>query len=291
MQTLIAHGLINGFIIGGVYALIGLSLNILYGVLRVLNFAHGQLIIAGSFLAYVLFNEFSLAPFYAVPIAALAFFVAGWLAYFLLMPRLSQSDDPETSSFLLMYGISIVLTAVFVLIFDADTRSIDFTFSPISIPILSVYVPTSRLVAFAIALVIAVALAGFLFLTLTGKALRAMSMNREAIKIIGIDVTRFAALAFALATSIAGVSGVLVAMVFPAFGPFSGDYYSILGFIIIVLGGIGSPLGAMLAGIAYGLIEALSGIFFEQASAQIVSFLLLIVVIAWRAHHARAQIA
>jgi branched-chain amino acid transport system permease protein len=83
---------------------------------------------------------------------------------------------------------------------------------------------------------------------------------------------------------------VLVAMVFPAFNPFSGDYYSILGFIIIVLGGLGNPLGAMLAGIAYGLIESLSGVFFEQASAQIVGFLLLIAVIAWRAYRTRARV-
>jgi branched-chain amino acid transport system permease protein len=290
MQMLIAHGLINGFIIGGVYALVGLSLNLLYGVLRVLNFAHGQFIIAGSFLAYVLFNTLGLAPFYSVPVAALVFFVAGWLGYFLLIPRLAYSDDPETSSFLLMYGVSIVLTALFVLLFEADSRSIDFTFSPISMRILSVYVPTSRFVAFGIAAAIAAALTAFLFLTLTGKALRAMSMNREAIKIVGIDVVRFSALAFALATAIAGVTGVLVAMVFPAFNPFSGDYYSILGFIIIVLGGLGNPLGAMLAGIAYGLIEALSGIFFEQASAQIVGFLLLIAVIAWRAYRTRARI-
>ena len=238
----------------------------------------------------MLFNTLGLAPFYSVPIAALVFFVAGWLGYFLLIPRLAYSDDPETSSFLLMYGVSIVLTALFVLLFEADSRSIDFTFSPISMRILSVYVPTSRFVAFGIAAAIAAALTAFLFLTLTGKALRAMSMNREAIKIVGIDVVRFSALAFALATAIAGVTGVLVAMVFPAFNPFSGDYYSILGFIIIVLGGLGNPLGAMLAGIAYGLIEALSGIFFEQASAQIVGFLLLIAVIAWRAYRTRARI-
>jgi branched-chain amino acid transport system permease protein len=247
--------------------------------------------VAGSFLAYVMFNTFGVSPYWSVPISAVAFFAAGWVGYFVLIPRLGRSEDPETLSFLLMYGISIVLTAVFVLIFDADSRSIDFTFAPISVRIMSVYVPTSRLLAFAIAVVIACALTCFLFLTLPGKALRAMSMNREAIKIVGIDVERLAALAFALATAIAGMAGVLVAMVFPAFGPFSGDYYSILGFIIIVLGGLGNPIGAMLAGIAYGLIEALSGIFFESASAQIVGFLLLIAAIMWRAYRTKVRLA
>jgi branched-chain amino acid transport system permease protein len=290
MQLLLTHGLINGIIIGGVYALVGLSLNILYGVLRVLNFAHGQFIIAGSFLAYVLFNALGIAPYYAVPIAAVSFFIAGWLAYYLLIPRLALSEDPETASFLLMYGVSIALTAILVLLFEADSRSIDFTFTPISIQIGPIYVATSRIVAFGIAVVLSLALTAFLFLTLPGKALRAMSMNREAIKIVGVDIGKLAALAFALATSIAGLSGVLVAMVFPAFNPFSGDYYSILGFIIIVLGGLGNPLGAMAAGVAYGLIDALSSVFFQQAYAQIVGFLLLIGVIVWRAHRNQARI-
>src|SRR5262245_58807025 len=119
MNVLLTHALINGVVVGGVYALIGMSLNILYGVLRVLNFAHGQLVIAGSFLAYVLFGALGLPPYLSVLAAAVVFFVAGWGAYYLFIPRLSRSDDPETASFLLMYGASIAMTALLVLIFGA----------------------------------------------------------------------------------------------------------------------------------------------------------------------------
>jgi branched-chain amino acid transport system permease protein len=282
MTALVAHGILNGLIVGGVYALIGLSLTILYGALRVLNFAHGQMVITGAFAAYALVKATGLSPIAVAPIVAALFYAGGWAGYYLLIPRLARGDDPETMSFLLTYGLSLAITAALVLVFEADSRSIDFTFEPVSLQIGPVYVATARIVAFGIALLLAAALAWFLFRTLPGKALRAISMNPEAIGLVGLNVAKLSAAAFGLASAIAGVAGVLVAMVFPAFSPFAGDFYSVLGFIIIVLGGLGNPLGAMAAGALYGMVEALSTVFFQQALAQIIGFLLLVGVIAWR---------
>jgi branched-chain amino acid transport system permease protein len=282
MEILVLNGIVNGLVVGGVYALIGMSLTLLYGVLRVVNFAHGEMVIGGSFLAYVLFQSLGLSPLVALPIAAISFFAAGYLAYFLLIPRLQRSDDPESMSFLMMYGMSIALAALMLLLFEADSRSIDYTFDPISVALGPVYVPTARIVAFAITVVIAAAVALFLFATLPGKALRAAIMNRDAIQIMGVNVEQLSGFAFALATGLAGITGVLVALVFPAFNAFSGADYSIIGFIVIVLGGLGSPVGALLAGIGYGLVEQLSTVFLPQAMAQIVGFGLLVAVILLR---------
>ena len=276
METLILNGLVNGLIVGGVYALIGLSLTLLYGVLRIVNFAHGEFVIGGSFLAYVLFTSLGIAPLLALPLAAVAFFVAGWLAYYLLIPRLARSDDPENMSFLMMYGLSIALAAVMLLIFEADSRSIDYAFNPISMKLGPIYVSTARLVAFGVTVVVSLALAWFLYRTLPGKALRATIMNREAIQIVGVDVEQLSAFAFALATGLAGITGVLIALVFPAFNAFSGAEYSIIGFIVVVLGGLGNPVGALLAGIIYGLAEQLATVFLPQALAQIVGFAILV---------------
>lgn len=276
MGTLVLIGLVNGLVVGGVYALIGLSLTLLYGVLRIVNFAHGEFVIGGSFLAYVLFNSMGVPPLLALPVAAVAFFVAGWGAYYVLIPRLSRSDDPEIMSFLMMYGLSIALAAFMLLLFEADSRSIDYVFTPISVRLGPIYISTARLIAFAVTVVIALALSWFLFLTLPGKALRAAIMNRDAIQIVGVDVVKLSAFAFALASAIAGVTGVLVALVFPAFNPFSGTDYSIIGFIVVVLGGLGNPVGALLAGILYGLAEQLSTVFLPQALAQIVGFIILV---------------
>jgi branched-chain amino acid transport system permease protein len=276
MTPLVLNGLVNGIIVGGLYALLGLSLSLLYGVLRVVNFAHGELVIGGSFLAYALFGALGLPPLFSLPLAALSFFAAGWCAYYLLIPRLSRSDDPETMSFLLMYGLSIALAATLLLLFGADSRSIDYSFSPISVAIGPVNVSTARVVALAVTVVITAAMGWFLFRTLPGKALRAATMNREAIQIVGVNIVRLSALAFALAFAIAGMTGVLIALVFPAFSPFSGGEYSIIGFIVIVLGGLGNPVGALIAGVFYGVAEQMATVFLPQALAQIVGFAILV---------------
>lgn len=282
MTPLILNGLVNGIIVGGLYALLGLSLSLLYGVLRVVNFAHGELVIGGSFLAYLLFNALGLPPLLALPVAAVSFFAIGWLTFFLLIPPLSRSDDPETMSFLLMYGFSIALAAAMLLLFGADSRSIDYSFKPISVPIGPVNVATARLVALAATVIITLAMGWFLFRTLPGKALRAATMNREAVQIIGVNINQLSALAFALAFGLAGVTGVLIALVFPAFSPFSGGEYSIIGFIVIVLGGLGNPIGALIAGIFFGVAEQMATVFLPQALAQIVGFGILVVTVLLR---------
>ena len=282
MELLILNGIVNGLIVGGIYALVGVSLTLLYGVLRVVNFAHGEFVIGGSFLAYVLFQHFGLPPLMSLPLAAMCFFVFGWLCYWLLIPRLSHSDDPEAFSFLLMYGVSIALAATLLLLFGADTRSIDYTFEPTSVHIGALYVSTARLIALAVTLMISGALAWFLFRTLPGKALRAATMNREAIQIVGVNIAGLSAFAFALASALAGVTGVLVALVFPAFNAFSGADYTIIGFIVVVLGGLGNPIGALAAGVLYGLAEQLATVFLPQALAPIVGFAILIGTIMLR---------
>jgi branched-chain amino acid transport system permease protein len=146
----------------------------------------------------------------------------------------------------------------------------------------SLYIATARLVALAVTLVISAALAWFLFRTLPGKALRAAIMNREAIQILGVDIGKLSALAFALAAALAGVTGVLVALVFPAFNAFSGTEYTIIGFIVVVLGGLGNPMGALAAGVLYGLAEQLAAVFLPQAMAPIVGFAILVGTIMLR---------
>ena len=276
---LLLNALINGVVVGAMYALIGCSLNVLYGVLRVVNFAHGEFVIGGAFLAFVLFEQFGLNPVASAPIGFVAFFIVGAALYYLLMPRLAKSDDPETASFLMMYGVALMGAAIMLMLFEADTRSIDYSFDPVSVKVASVYVPTSRLVALAVNVVIVAALAWFLYRTLAGKALRAAIMNREAIQIVGVNLHRLSASAFGLALGLAGATGALLAMVFPAFSPFSGPDYTLIGFIIIVLGGLGHPVGAIVAGVLFGVVEQIATVFLPQAMAPIVGFSILILAI------------
>jgi branched-chain amino acid transport system permease protein len=279
---LIVNALINGIIVGMLYSLIGCSLNILYGVLRVVNFAHGEFIIVGSFFAYFLFTGLGIDPLISLPLAAVLFFAVGYVLYYLLLPRLARSDDPEISSFLMMYGVALMLAASMLMLFEADTRALDYSFEPISIKIGMVYVPTARLVALGVNLLIVIALTWFLYGTLYGKALRAAIMNRDAIQIVGVNIHRLSAFAFGLATGLAAVTGVLLALVFPSISPFVGPDFTLIGFIVIVLGGLGHPVGAIVGGILFGLTEQLATVFLPQAMAPIVGFSILILVIFLR---------
>lgn len=289
--TLLINGLIGGIIFGGIYALIGASLNVLYGVLRIVNFAHGEFILVGGFLAYALLSAFGLNPLYAMPIAAIVFFLAGYGLYFLLIPRLARSDEPETASFLMMFGVSLMIVSGLTWIFEADIRPVNFSFEPINVTLLTienaygegrhgrVLVPTARLVALGLNAVLIIAMTWFLYRTLPGKAMRAAIMNREAVQIVGIDIHHLSASAFGLASALAAVTGVLLTLVVPSIDPNGGADLTLIGFIIIVLGGLGHPVGALVAGILFGVVEQVSNVLMSQAAAQMLGFIILIVVI------------
>ncbi|GAB1577350.1 MULTISPECIES: branched-chain amino acid ABC transporter permease [Bordetella] len=276
MTALVIQGLVNGLILGTLYGLIGVGLNVIFGVLRVVNFAHGEFLVLGAYFAYYLLENAGVNPLLALPLGFAVFFAAGYLLYFVLIPRLRGADDPEISSLLLMFGVSIMLSALMLLAFDADARSLPYQIEPVFLKFGPVLVPTARLVALAVALAVIGALAWFLYRTTPGKALRAIIMNRDAVRIVGIDAERLSAVAFALGIGLAAVSGVLIAMVFPAFSPFMGNDYTLIGFIVIVLGGLGHPVGALVGALLYGVTEQVSVVFFNPSIATICGFALMV---------------
>ncbi|MCW0205509.1 branched-chain amino acid ABC transporter permease [Achromobacter veterisilvae] len=276
MTGLIIQGLINGLILGAIYGLIGVGLNVVFGVLRVVNFAHGEFLVLGAYFAFYLLEYAGINPLLALPLAFAAFFLAGYLLYFVLIPRLNKADDPEISSLLLMFGVSIMLGALMLLAFDADARSLPYEIEPVFLKFGPVLIPTVRLLALVIALAIIGGLTLFLYRSQLGKALRAIIMNRDAVRIVGINAERLSAVAFGLGVGLAAASGVLVAMVFPAFSPFMGNDYTLIGFIVIVLGGLGHPVGALVGALLYGVTEQVSVVFFNPSIATICGFALMV---------------
>lgn len=290
-EVLVINAIVGGIVFGAIYALIGASLNVMYGVLRILNFAHGEFIVAGSFLVYVMHQLTGLHPLLSLPVAGVVFFGLGFGLYFILVPRLALSDDPETSSFLLMFGVSLMAVSAMTWIFEADIRPFQFSFDPISVTLFTVpdaygegrhgrvIVPTARIVALALNLVIIVAMTWFLYRTLPGKALRAAASNRAAVQISGVDIVLLSAFAFGLAASLAGMTGVILALVVPTIDPNGGPTLTLVGFIVIVLGGLGHPVGALVAGVLFGLVEQLANVLVSQLAAQMVGFVILVVVV------------
>jgi len=276
MHDLLLQGLVNGLLLGALYGLIGVGLNIVFGVLRVVNFAHGEFLILGAYLAWLLAQTLGINPFVALPLTFVVFGALGYLLYFVLIPRLAASDDPQTSSLLMMFGLSIVLAAVMLLLFDADARTLDVEIEPVFIMLGEVILPTIRLIALAVCLAIVALLTWFLYGTLTGRALRAIIMNRDAVRIVGINLEQLSALAFALGIALAGATGVLIALVFPAFSPFMGNDYTLIGFVVIVLGGLGHPVGALAGALLFAVSEQVAAVYFNPSIATLCGFVLLV---------------
>lgn len=279
MTNLLLQTILNGIIVGVIYGIIGCSLAIIYGTMRIVNFAHGEFVVSGSYLAYVVVSVFALPLLVAVPIAILFFAVVGAVVYYVIVPRLMKNDDYELPSFLAMYGVSLIIGSLLLLFFEADTRSLDLGFSPAYVKFAGLIVPKARLVALAFGIIIIALIWWVLFRTFPGKALRATIMNRPAMPVIGLPYRRVTAVAFTVAIVLTGLTGILTALVFPAFNPAGGMDLTLIAFVVIVIGGLSNPVGAIFGGVLFGLVEQLTILYGGQTLAQIVSYLALIAVV------------
>lgn len=282
MTSLMTGAIVNAIALGILYGLLGLSLTIVYGAMRIANLAHGEMVLAGSYVAYVVTTQLGYSPLAAIPVAFILLFLLAFALFAVAGRRLQAARDPEMASFLFFYGVSLMVASGLLFLFDADARSVIFQFQPLSYRVLGLVIPKARVVAVGVAMVLVPALFLFLYRTTSGKALRAAVMNRDALRIIGVDVERLSLVAFSVSAGIAGVTGVLLALVFPAFTPFSGLDYTITGFVVIVLGGLGSPLGALLGGMIFAFSEQLTTLWIGQSAGVLAGFLILVLVVAIR---------
>lgn len=279
MNELFLQTVINGLIVGMIYGIIGCSLAIIYGTMRIVNFAHGEFVVAGSYLTYLVVMVFALPMLVAIPIAILFFGAVGALVYYILVPRLMKNDDHELPSFLAMYGVSLIVGSLLLLVFEADTRAISLGFSPAYVKFSGLIIPKARLVALAFGIVIIAVIWWVLYRTIHGKALRATIMNRPAMGVIGLPYRRVTAVAFSVSIALAGLTGILTALVFPAFNPAGGMELTLIAFVVIVIGGLSNPVGAIFGGMLFGLVEQLTILYGGQTLAQVVSYTALIVIV------------
>jgi len=282
MLTLLFQAVVSGILLGIIYGVIGIGMNMIYGVMRVVNFAHGEFMMLAAYLCFTIGQVYGLNPLFSVWVIMPCFFVVGFVLYYLLVPRLLESEDPEMASFLTFVGVSLILTAALLFIWGADPRSIPFPFKRVSVFVGDLFFPLGRLISAAFCGVSIVALVVFLYRTYTGKAIRAIIQNRDAVAILGIDANRLSALCFGIGLLLVALAGSLVILSFPAITPVMGPSYTLVAFVIIVLGGLGSPQGALVGGIAFGLAENVAAVFVSAALAPVIAFLILIVMIFWR---------
>lgn len=282
MLDLILMAFISGVLMGIIYGLIGIGMNILYGVMRVVNFAHGEFMMLGAYLAFSMSRHLELNSIQSIAVVLPAFFVMGMILHRLLDERIQRSDDPELASFLIFFGLSLIITSLILLIWKADPRSIPLPFQRVSIIMGNVFLPMGRLVSAGICVSAIALLSFFLYRTYTGKAVRAIIENRDAVAILGIDVKRISSLVFGIGLAIVAITGCLVTLSFPVITPVMGQSYTYIAFLVIVLGGLGTPLGALLGGLVYGLAESLSAVFLPTALSPVVAFIILIFMVMVR---------
>jgi branched-chain amino acid transport system permease protein len=271
--------LIIGLLAGGIYVAVGVGFSLVWGVLNIVNLAHGALVIIGSYLTWKLFDAFGLDPFLTLPINAIALFAFGYAVQRGVINRVIRA--PLLFTFLLTFGLNLIAINVLLLLFKSDFRSVTPSYSGQGLELGSIVIPYVRLGALGIALALAAALAVVLNRTRTGSAIQAVAADRDAAQLVGIDLRHLYALTFGLAAACAGVAGGLIAMI-QAITPTAGEPYTLQAFVVVILGGLGRVSATVVGGLVFGLIEAFgqsipgSGSVFANAIAFGVMVLVLV---------------
>jgi branched-chain amino acid transport system permease protein len=276
---LAAQILINALVLGCLYACIAIGFSLVWGVLNVINLIHGSFIVLGAYLAWGLYNSLHLSPWYSLIVAAPAFFAIGYMLQRVILNRVITA--PVLVTLTLTFGLDLILNNAMIYFFKADYRKLVLTPPMGSVSIFDVVVPVDRLIATAAAL----ALTGILYLILrrlrVGRAIVAVRLDRDAARLMGVDVNSIYAIAFGLGAALAGCAGVLMALIFPI-SPLTSSAYLGKAFVVCVLGGLGSVSGALAGGILLALIEGIGSTVMGPAHATTLSFALLIVFLIVR---------
>jgi branched-chain amino acid transport system permease protein len=276
---LVLNVVIAGILTGLVYGLMALGLSVIFGVVRVVNFAHGEMMTIAMYAATVLFAALKLDPFLAVLPVAAAFFLLGYaMQAGLINPFITR---PEHSQFMLLVAVAMIMVNGLLLVFGPDARNVQVGYQLESYELGKLLLDKARLLAAGLAVVAALLLFSFFRFTLTGKAIRACADNYLGAKVVGLNVKRLYALTFglgAVCVAVAGCAMVLLVDVTPGLGP----YYTLLAFVIVIVGGLGSMGGALLGGVLIGVSEALAGLLIAPSAKSMFSFGLLILVLLLR---------
>jgi branched-chain amino acid transport system permease protein len=270
---------IKGVLSGAVYGLMALGLSVIFGVIRIVNFAHGEMMVLGMYAAYVLDRALGLDPLVAAPLVAAALFLAGYLLQRGLVNRYIARPDHE--QFLLLLAVAILLTSSMLMGFGPDARNLDLDYAFDAYEVGGLLLDKVRVLAALGALLGVAALWAFFGFTRTGKAIRACADNQVGAQVVGLDVKRLYAITFGLGAACVGAAGSLMLLLVDVQPALATDY-TLLAFIIVILGGLGSMPGALVGGLLVGVSEALSAYYILPSMKSMFSFALLILVLLVR---------
>jgi len=270
---------VGGILTGLVYGLMALGLSVIFGVVRVVNFAHGEMMSIAMYLAVLLFSGLHLDPLVMmVPIAAVLF-VFGYVLQAGLINRFI--NRPEYSQFLLLVALAIIIVNTLLIIFGPDARSVQTSYAFDSFQWGALVVDATKLYAGLTAIVVALLLFSFFRFAPAGKAIRACADNYTGALVVGLDVKRLYALTFGIGAACVGAAGVMMTLIVDV-TPMIGPAYTLLAFVIVITGGLGSMAGALLGGLLIGVTEALAGLLFTPSAKSMFAFGILVLVLLFR---------
>ena len=277
--TLIAQSLLNGLLGGGVYSLTAVGLTLIFGVMRIVNFAHGDMMVWGMYLAWLAATQVGIDPALGFVLSAAALFALGVFVQRGLVDRVLGA--PHEMQILLMLGVALVLENSALIAFGPEPRRVRSSLALVTLWLGPVFVDVARLVAFGLALLLSLALYLFLRRTDLGRQMRAAADNAYGALVVGTDVRRVYAAAFGIGAACVGAAGALVSPILP-FQPSGGLAASVTSFNIVIIGGMGSLAGAFVGGLLVSLAESLGAVFLAPSMKELASFSLLIVILLFR---------
>ncbi|MEY4652196.1 MAG: hypothetical protein RI884_777 [Pseudomonadota bacterium] len=277
--SILFPAVLNGLTTGAVYALVALGLTLIYGVLHIINFAHGAALMMALYGVYFLRQALGIDPYLALPLMVAAMFVAGYLLQRGVIERASHGKDENI--LLVTLGISIVLENVALLAFRSDTRTIDTAYTLSTVPIAGAMIALPKVVAFGGAVLASLVLLWIMGRTDLGRAIRAVAKEKQGARLMGINVEHVYAMSFGIGLACLGAAACFL---LPAYyvNPQVGNGFVLVAFTIVVLGGMGSFAGALLGGFLIGVVESLGGLWFGESLGQIGIFLIFIAVLLLR---------
>ena len=278
-STILISAALNGLLVGGIYTLVASGLTLIYGVLHIINFAHGSLLMMGMFGVYYLLIKLRLDPYISMLIMVPAMYAIGYVLYKGLIGRFSSGKDENI--LLITLGLSIVLENLALMFFKGDTRTITVGYSDTMVELGPLLFSLPKVISFFIAMLLCALLGLYIKKSNTGKAIRAVAKERVGARLVGIDVDRIFAISYGIGVATLGAAACLLMPIFYV-SPYTGHVFVLVAFTVVVLGGMGSFLGAVVGGLIVGLTESFGGLFLGESLGQIGISLIFILILLFR---------
>lgn len=278
-MSLFLQVLINGILLGGIYGLVALGLNLIFGVMKVINFAQGAFLMLGMYSSYWIFQYSGLTPYTSFIISGALLFIIGVVVQRLILQ--SALTAPEHNQLLITFGLMLVIENLAMVLWTPDFKSIDFEGKSNIITIFNTNIHEPKLVVFIFTVILTIIFYAFLRYTYLGKAIRATANDLQGALLVGINVKKINMIAFGLGVALAGIGGALIST-YITINPTVGSLFILKAFVVVVLGGLGNLFGALIGGIIIGITESFGGVFLPGSLKDLATFVIFIIVLLFK---------